>query len=58
MMLLSDFVLRLLGPSVADKKGLGVIMGVAERIVGTRFGGEETNQQDMLDSSKRHGLLQ
>jgi len=45
---LSDFVLRLLGPSVADKKGLGVIMGVAKRIVGTRFDGEETNQQDML----------
>jgi hypothetical protein len=45
---LSDFVLSLLGPSVADKKGLGVIMGVAKRIVGTRFDGEETNQQDML----------
>ncbi|KAK0740068.1 cytochrome P450 [Schizothecium vesticola] len=55
---LSDFMLRLLGPSVTDKKGLGVIMGVAKRIVGTRFGGEETNQQDMLGSFKRHGLLQ
>ncbi|KAK0657838.1 cytochrome P450 [Cercophora newfieldiana] len=55
---LSKFVLGLLGPSVKDRKGLGVIMGVAKRIVGARFEGEGMNQQDMLGSFTRHGLLQ
>jgi hypothetical protein len=47
---LSNPVLKLVGPSVKDKKGLGVIMGVAKRTVGARFDGDRTNQQDMLVS--------
>jgi len=45
---LSDFFLRLLGPSPSDSKGLGVMMGVAKQVVASRFDGNTLNQQDML----------
>ncbi|KAK3314880.1 cytochrome P450 [Apodospora peruviana] len=61
--LTSKFVLRLAGPSVSDKTGLGVTMAVAKRVVSARFDGDPgaLSQQDMSltliqGSFIRHGL--
>ncbi|KAM7212967.1 cytochrome p450 [Rhypophila decipiens] len=56
--LTSRLVLRLAGPSVFDRTGLGVTMAVAKQVVSARFDGnpEALGQQDMLGSFIRHGL--
>ncbi|KAK4212592.1 cytochrome p450 [Rhypophila decipiens] len=50
--LTSRLVLRLAGPSVSDRTGLGVTMAVAKQVVSARFDGnpEALIQQDMLAS--------
>ncbi|KAM7197460.1 cytochrome p450 [Naviculisporaceae sp. PSN 640] len=57
--LTSKLVLRLAGPSVSDKTGLGVTMAVAKQVVTARFDGnpDALNQQDIQQGSFiRHGL--
>ncbi|KAM7184291.1 cytochrome p450 [Rhypophila sp. PSN 637] len=56
--LTSGLVLRLAGPSVSDRTGLGVTMAVAKQVVSARFDGnpDALSQQDMLGSFIRHGL--
>ncbi|KAH6628872.1 cytochrome P450 [Chaetomium tenue] len=55
----SDLVLKLIGPSPKDKKGLGRIMATGKAIVRKRFAQEDAkDQQDMLGSFMRHGLSQ
>ncbi|KAK4446422.1 putative cytochrome p450 monooxygenase [Podospora aff. communis PSN243] len=54
--LFSDFMMRLVGPKVGDKKGLGAIMGVAKKMVDARFEGDGSNQQDMMGSFIHHGI--
>ncbi|KAK3395094.1 cytochrome P450 [Podospora didyma] len=56
---LAPWVLKLVGPKKTDKRGVGVIMDVAEKVVNSRFEdlalGRE-DQKDMLGSFIRHGV--
>ncbi|KAK4452584.1 cytochrome P450 [Podospora aff. communis PSN243] len=52
----NNFMLRLLGPNVTDKTGVGKMMGVTKKIVDHRFQPDVEQQNDMLGSFMRHGL--
>ncbi|KAL2148282.1 hypothetical protein VTH82DRAFT_2430 [Thermothelomyces myriococcoides] len=53
----SKFILNLFGPTPKDKKGVGVLMGLAKAIVDKRFACEDPGAvRDMLGSFIRHGL--
>jgi len=54
----SPFVLKLAGPKLTDKKGLGRLMAVAKDIVAKRFGPVAKDQRDMLGAFVRNGLTQ
>ncbi|KAI0102733.1 cytochrome P450 [Nemania sp. FL0031] len=49
-------ILRLLGPKVTDKKGLGMYMRFADELLEQRFGPEAKDQKDMLGSFIRQGI--
>ncbi|TPX16089.1 uncharacterized protein E0L32_004084 [Thyridium curvatum] len=57
---------RLFGPRPDDKRGFGVTLGLAKKVVGERFGPEAKDKMDMLASLDsqprgsfvRHGLTQ
>jgi cytochrome P450 len=48
-------IARILGPSEADKTGLGKMMGAARRLIDARFT-KSLERSDMLASFVRHGL--
>ncbi|KAI9817412.1 MAG: hypothetical protein M1827_001021 [Pycnora praestabilis] len=48
----------LMGPKPHDKKGMGRLMGLAERTVARRYGPGKIEQPDMVDSFIRHGITQ
>ncbi|CAJ2502801.1 Uu.00g101950.m01.CDS01 [Anthostomella pinea] len=52
----SDTVLKLFGPKTTDKKGMGQMLAVAQKVVGERFGPEAKDRQDMMGSFVRHGV--
>lgn len=54
------WVSRLLMPKSTDKKGMGQLMGVAEKIVNQRYATttEADPMSDMLGSCIKHGLPQ
>ncbi|KAK4157412.1 Pisatin demethylase [Chaetomidium leptoderma] len=54
----SKLVLRLIGPSPGDKKGLGRLMATGRGLVAKRFGPDAKVQKDMLGSFIAHGLTQ
>lgn len=58
----SKVMQALAGPKPEDRKGLGAIIGVAQKIVAERFnpGSEKDYQRDpdMIDAFVRHGLTQ
>ncbi|KAH6855442.1 cytochrome P450 [Chaetomium sp. MPI-CAGE-AT-0009] len=55
----STFMLKLIGPSPRDKRGLGRIMATGRAVVGKRFAQPDAkDKQDMLGSFMRHGLSQ
>ncbi|KAI0593101.1 pisatin demethylase [Biscogniauxia sp. FL1348] len=54
--LFSPIFLSLFGPKTTDKKGLGALMGVAERFVSRRFEEGSKGKDDMLTSFIRHGF--
>ncbi|ERT03266.1 hypothetical protein HMPREF1624_01572 [Sporothrix schenckii ATCC 58251] len=54
----SPFVLKLAGPKVTDKDGIGRMMGVARDIVAERFVPDTKDRRDMLGAFVRNGLSQ
>ncbi|KAK4118520.1 cytochrome P450 [Parathielavia appendiculata] len=52
------WVLKLVGPKKTDEKGLGRMLGIAEKVVTKRFGPDAKDQQDMLGAFVRHGVTQ
>lgn len=58
----SKFMQAVAGPKAEDRKGLGAIIGVAQKIVAERFKAEsEKNyprEPDMIDAFVKHGLTQ
>ncbi|KAI1402026.1 cytochrome P450 [Hypoxylon fuscum] len=55
-LVLSDTMLKLIGPKATDKKGQGKLMGVAQDVASERFGPDAKDRQDMLGSFVRHGV--
>ncbi|KAI0595897.1 cytochrome P450 [Biscogniauxia sp. FL1348] len=53
---LSEAALRLVGPKPTDKEGMGRMMGIAQQIVGERFGPDAKDEADMLGSFIRRGV--
>ncbi|KAL4810657.1 cytochrome P450 [Aspergillus unguis] len=49
---------QLVMPTPSDKQGAGLLMGVAKRIVATRYGPNKKQRRDMLGSFVAHGLTQ
>ncbi|KAL2852325.1 cytochrome P450 [Aspergillus pseudodeflectus] len=45
-------------PTPSDTKGAGLLMGVAKKIVATRYGPDKKVRRDMLGSFVTHGLTQ
>lgn len=58
----SDWVLKLVGPSEKDKKGIGRLLPMAREVVAARFKDgakrEDDANDDMLGSFIRHGMTQ
>ncbi|KAK4464567.1 putative cytochrome P450 E-class, group IV [Cladorrhinum samala] len=59
----SDWLLKFVGPSEKDKKGIGRLLPMAREVVAARFGPdgakrEDEANDDMLGSFIRHGLTQ
>ncbi|KAI0413510.1 pisatin demethylase [Xylaria grammica] len=54
--MLSPLSLRLFGPSVTDKKGMGKLMGVAREYVSRRYDPDAKLEKDLLGSWIRKGL--
>ncbi|CAK7211600.1 hypothetical protein SCUCBS95973_001170 [Sporothrix curviconia] len=54
----SPFMLKLGGPKVTDKNGIGCMMGVAREIVAERFVPDAKDRRDMLGAFVRNGLTQ
>ncbi|KAF4452110.1 hypothetical protein F53441_5043 [Fusarium austroafricanum] len=52
----SPLVLRLFGPSIKDKRGIGRLMGLANNVVEEFYDGDGEAKRDMLSSFKKHGL--
>ncbi|KAI1875919.1 uncharacterized protein JN550_001415 [Neoarthrinium moseri] len=52
----SRFVLRFIGPKKTDRKGIGRLLGVADRIIEERLSAGAEEKQDMLSSFIRHGV--
>jgi cytochrome P450 len=52
----SRLFLRLFGPSIRDKKGIGKLMGLANKVVDEFYEGDGEVKRDMLSSFKNHGL--
>ncbi|KAI4863833.1 cytochrome P450 [Hypoxylon rubiginosum] len=48
--------LRLIGPKITDKDGVGRMMAVAQEVAGERYGPNAKDQYDMLGSFVRHGV--
>jgi hypothetical protein len=44
----SPWVLKLMGPKEGDETGVGMLMGVAKKIAGERFGPQAVDGKDML----------
>jgi hypothetical protein len=44
----SSWVLKLIGPKTSDKSGVGMMMGVAQKVVSDRFGPDAVDRKDML----------
>ncbi|CAJ2507174.1 Uu.00g083600.m01.CDS01 [Anthostomella pinea] len=57
-LLFSHTALKLIGPKLTDKTGIGKLMAVAHDVVGERFGANPKIRQDMLGSFLRHGISQ
>ncbi|OCK76659.1 cytochrome P450 [Lepidopterella palustris CBS 459.81] len=53
-----SWVRKAFGPSPMDKKGVGKLMGVAQRVVSDRYGANRKEKMDMLGAFVRHGLPQ
>ncbi|KAI1770582.1 cytochrome P450 [Hypoxylon cercidicola] len=49
-------VLRLIGPKVTDKKGVGMFMRFADEVLNKRIGPNAEDKKDMLGSFIRHGV--
>ncbi|KAI1282959.1 cytochrome P450 [Xylaria sp. FL0933] len=49
-------ILRLVGPKMTDKKGLGAFMRFASELLEKRLGPSAKDQKDMLGSFIRHGI--
>lgn len=56
----SNLVLKIIGPKTTDKKGMGVLLDVAEQMVSRRFDDSYSNKEydDMLGAFIRHGATQ
>ncbi|KAK4227400.1 putative cytochrome P450 E-class, group IV [Podospora fimiseda] len=54
----SDIVLKMIGPSPKDEKGVGRMLPMAKSVVAERFGDDKMEKEDMLQSFIRHGLTQ
>ncbi|CAK7213066.1 hypothetical protein SBRCBS47491_001676 [Sporothrix bragantina] len=54
----SPLILKLGGPKVTDKDGIGCMMGVARNIVAERFVPDAKDRRDMLGAFVRNGLTQ
>ncbi|KAI8630307.1 cytochrome P450 [Xylariaceae sp. FL1651] len=57
-LLFSQTALKIIGPKITDKTGIGKLMAVAKEVVAERFGSDPKMRQDMLSSFLRHGVLQ
>lgn len=56
--LLNPRILSLVGPKKTDSKGIGKILGMAEKLVAKRFAPDAEDQLDMMGSFVRHGVSQ
>ncbi|OAA66530.1 cytochrome P450 [Niveomyces insectorum RCEF 264] len=54
----SPLMLKLAGPKLTDKKGIGRLMAVARDLVSERFGPDAKDRRDMLGAFVRNGLTQ
>ncbi|KAI1114168.1 pisatin demethylase [Nemania sp. NC0429] len=54
--ILSKLFLKLFGPSVTDRKGMGKLMGVAREYVSKRYQPDAKPQKDLLGSWIRNGV--
>ncbi|KAJ9424390.1 pisatin demethylase [Fusarium oxysporum] len=52
----SPLFLRLFGPSIKDKKGIGKMMGLTNKVVEEFYHSDGEVRRDMLSSFKKHGL--
>ncbi|KAK2692978.1 hypothetical protein QWA68_007221 [Fusarium oxysporum] len=52
----SPLFLRLFGPSIKDKKGIGKMMGLTNKVVEEFYHSDGGVRRDMLSSFKKHGL--
>ncbi|KAH7207756.1 cytochrome P450 [Fusarium oxysporum] len=52
----SPLFLRLFGPSIKDKKGIGKMMGLTNKVVEEFYHSDCGVRRDMLSSFKKHGL--
>ncbi|KAG4274462.1 hypothetical protein FPRO04_09420 [Fusarium proliferatum] len=52
----SPLFLWLFGPSIKDKKGIGKMMGLTNKVVEEFYHGDGQVKRDMLSSFKKHGL--
>ncbi|KAF5531626.1 pisatin demethylase [Fusarium phyllophilum] len=52
----SPLFLMLFGPSIKDKKGIGKMMGLTNKVVEEFYDGDGGVKRDMLSSFKKHGL--
>ncbi|KAF2871828.1 cytochrome P450 [Massariosphaeria phaeospora] len=53
-----SWVKRALGPKPEDRHGMGKLMGVANRVIGERFGPDKITRRDMLGAFVRAGIPQ
>ncbi|KAI9701772.1 MAG: hypothetical protein M1836_001115 [Candelina mexicana] len=47
---------KMIAPSSSDKTGIGMIMGIARKVIDERFGPQAKVKKDMLGSFIKHGL--